>query len=177
MSCFILLEHVIGDLNHVSTIQNYGTTASTFITMELIVHYVRDRLVSRVVQALYHDSPSISSGWFEVFKTRVVHTDLRASTACEAVAWRGCSGIVHANIIKRHYRIYTTDMVLSTFCESRIYDTHSSQFDKNIRLIILLEVSSINFHSICVLEWNCLSSGANGRVIHELYIIADKHIT
>ena len=43
-------------------------------------------------------------------------------------------------------------MVLAAFSESRIYDTHCTQLDQNVCLIILLEVCAIYFDSVCVLE-------------------------
>ena len=56
------------------------------------------------------------------------------------------------HIIQGHYRIDTTDMVLAAFSESRIYDTHCTQLDQNVCLIILLEVCAVYFDSVCVLE-------------------------
>ena len=44
-----------------STVQNYSSATSTLIPNELIIHYVRDGLVSGIVEAKYHDSASIAS--------------------------------------------------------------------------------------------------------------------
>ena len=68
-------------------------------------------------------------------------------------------------------------MVLATSSEIRIYHAHITQLDKDVCLIIPLEMCSVYFDPIGVLEWNSLTSWTDGLVIEELYIIADIHIT
>ena len=126
-----------------SPVKNDGATTATLVSTERIVHYVGDRLVSGIIEAMYHDSASITATWLEILEGRVFNADLRASSACEAMARRRGTWVVHVNVIEGDYRVDSADMILAATGESRIHYAHSPQLDHYIRLIVVLEVCSI----------------------------------